>query len=384
MAIITPRKQKDGTTRYRAQIRIRRANLPDFSESCTFSTKKLAETWGRKREAEIELDPSILEGKSSSKPQMTLGAAYTKYIDEVRDEFGISKINGLNLLSAWPIGNRPIDKLTRDDFTGHILARRKGDDKLGYGPIAASTALQELYYIRSVLKHADLVWNIPCEKSLFELDQAREGLSRSRQVSKSKNRFRLPTSEELQLLTTYFYQKWMRYNSTYPMHLVLWNAVYLVRRQAELTRIMLDDIDFKNQIMWVRDVKSPKGAEGNHKKARFTDISVPLIHDTIAARPKMLDGKPDDGRYLPLNSGTVGTYYAEACMILGIGELTYHDLRHEAATRLAEDGMTIPQIQQYSLHDSWASLQIYVDISPRGSRLDYEEAMRVARESLVH
>lgn len=383
MAIITPRKQQDGTTRYRAQIRIRRANLPDFSESRTYSTEKLAEAWGRKREAEIELDPSILEGKSSSKPQMTLGEAYLKYIDEVRDEFGKSKVTGLWLLKVWPIGKKAIDTLTRNDFSGHILTRRKGDDKLGYGPIAASTALQELYYMRSVLKHADLVWHIPCEKSIFELDQAREGLSRSRQVGKSKNRFRLPTSKELQILTTYFYQKWQRKNLTYPMHLVLWNAVYLCRRQAELTRITLDDIDFKNQVMWVRDVKSPKGAEGNHKKARFTDLSVQLIHDTIAARSKMLNGKPDDGRYLPIDAGSVGTYYARACMILGIGELTFHDLRHEAATRLAEDGLTIPQIQQYTLHDSWASLQIYVDISPRGSRLDYEEAMRVARESLM-
>lgn len=32
------------------------------------------------------------------------------------------------------------------------------------------------------------------------------------------------------------------------------------------------------------------------------------------------------------------------------------------ATRLAEERMSIPQIQQYTLHDSWGSLQRYVNL----------------------
>ena len=57
------------------------------------------------------------------------------------------------------------------------------------------------------------------------------------------------------------------------------------------------------------------------------------------------------------------------------------DLRHEGITRLAEDGLTIPQIQQVSLHESWESLRRYVNLSHREDRLDFVEAIKVAKKS---
>lgn len=57
--------------------------------------------------------------------------------------------------------------------------------------------------------------------------------------------------------------------------------------------------------------------------------------------------------------------------LLGIDDLHIHDLRHEACSRLAEDGWTIPQLQSVSLHDSWASMQIYVDFgAPDPDRIE--------------
>ena len=61
--------------------------------------------------------------------------------------------------------------------------------------------------------------------------------------------------------------------------------------------------------------------------------------------------------------------------MLDIRDLRFHDLRHEGATRLAEDGATIPQIQRATLHDSWSSLQRYVNLRRRGDRLDFAEAI---------
>jgi site-specific recombinase XerD len=59
--------------------------------------------------------------------------------------------------------------------------------------------------------------------------------------------------------------------------------------------------------------------------------------------------------------------------ILGIEDLHFHDLRREGASRLAEDGATIPEIQSVSLHESWSSLQIYVNMKPRtGERAEFE------------
>ncbi len=71
----------------------------------------------------------------------------------------------------------------------------------------------------------------------------------------------------------------------------------------------------------------------------------------------------DDGRLLPVNTRTVSGYFTRACHILGVGDLRFHDLRHEGASRLAEDGYTIPELQQVTLHESWSSLSIYVNLA---------------------
>lgn len=63
----------------------------------------------------------------------------------------------------------------------------------------------------------------------------------------------------------------------------------------------------------------------------------------------------------------------------GLNGLRFHDLRHEALTRYAEDGLTIPQLQQISLHESWESLRRYVNFHHRDGRLDFAEAMLVAK-----
>lgn len=57
MGSIFTRTLSDGTLRYRAVIRIQRKDYPAYKESKTFSTKRIAEKWVKKREVEIEDNP---------------------------------------------------------------------------------------------------------------------------------------------------------------------------------------------------------------------------------------------------------------------------------------------------------------------------------------
>ena len=59
MGIIAQRSLSDGTLRYRAEVRINRKDFPVYKESKTFSTKRMAEKWLKKREVEIEANPNI-------------------------------------------------------------------------------------------------------------------------------------------------------------------------------------------------------------------------------------------------------------------------------------------------------------------------------------
>lgn len=371
---ITTRKTKDGQVRYRAQIRMDNDTVGKFAESRTFSKKSIASEWLRQRIAEIERDPDCINPKTQPKSMM-LGEAIEKYQAETDGVFGRSKNYGVSHLKSWPISKRNLCDLTRKDYADHVLLRRAGNPEIGALPIAASTAGQDLHYLRAVLIHAQTLWHETV--NINELDEAKRGLSKSRVIARSKVRRRLPTTNELQALTTYFYLRYQRKNSTYPMHLIMWAFIYLCRRDAELCRLKITDFGADRKTVLVMNIKNPDGSEGNDKMGRIPDIAQPVIDDLLVARKK--GGHDDDDRLVPFDPKSVSAYFARACKILGIDDLRLHDLRHEGATRLAEDGLTIPQIQQVTLHESWSSLQVYVDVTPRGERLDYLDAMRVAK-----
>ena len=49
---------------------------------------------------------------------------------------------------------------------------------------------------------------------------------------------------------------------------------------------------------------------------------------------------------------------------LGIKDLRFHDLRHEATSRLFERGYQIHEVAQFTLHDSWNELKRYANLRP--------------------
>lgn len=378
MGNIVKRVNPSGAVVYRAQIRIKREGMPPLSESKTFSKRALAVEWMKKRELEIEAHPEIIEqGRRKKIP--TLKEAAQKYIDE-HAQMGHSKKMGLLFLSSFPIGKRHIDKLRRDDYSMHIKMRRDGMPEMGIKPIAASTALQELQYIRTLLKHAFYVWDMPV--SWQELDFAAEGLASAKIVTKSKRRDRLPTSEELQALTNHFYSRWRdkRHVNHTPMHLIMWLAIYTCRREGELARMMLADRREQTHEWLIRDVKHPGGSEGNHKWFDVRPEALPVIEALLdpVTRKRMLACTGERDSLIPISAETISTAFTRGCKVLGIEDLRFHDLRHEGATRLAEDGLTVPQIQMVTLHNSWSSLQRYVNMRKRPDRLHFQAAMAEA------
>ncbi|WP_370599266.1 tyrosine-type recombinase/integrase [Chromohalobacter israelensis] len=45
-------------------------------------------------------------------------------------------------------------------------------------------------------------------------------------------------------------------------------------------------------------------------------------------------------------------------------DLNFHDLRHEATSRLFEAGYEIVEVQQFTLHESWEVLTRYTHFRP--------------------
>lgn len=68
-------------------------------------------------------------------------------------------------------------------------------------------------------------------------------MKKARIVTKSKERDRLITPEELLISHHHFYKGWKRVRNAIPMHLIMWFAIYSGRREGEICRMRLDDFD---------------------------------------------------------------------------------------------------------------------------------------------
>ncbi len=374
MGTVTKRITSKGEVRFRALIQVRKQDV-NFTESKTFSKKTLAETWIKKREAEIELNPGILTGQVTQ--FMLLDEAIDRYIKDVSD-IGTSKLYKLNFFKTCDFAKLRLNQLTRETFATYTLNRRMGEDGNG---ISKSTAEQDLYYLKSVLLHAELVLHQDTN-AVAELMKSMQGLRNARQIDRSETRDRLPTSKELQTLTSHFYALWQRPNITTPIHLIMWLAIYTTRRRAELFNLLIDDYDEEHGVWLVRDVKNPKGSKGNHKRFKVSAQAQKIITLLLEpeTRKKMMRLGGDPKQLLPIDAASTTRVFTEVCKIHGIQDLWWHDFRHEGATRLAEQGLTIPQIQQFTLHDSWSSLQRYVNLDLyRKNHLDFDEALIFAQ-----
>lgn len=346
MGTIVPRPQKDGTTRYRAQVRIMRAGKIIHNESRTFSKQALAKAWITKREAELEKPGAIEAAKHSG---VSLGTLLQRYLDEVSDGFGRTKREHIKQLAGMPLATEPALSITAARFIQHVQWRRGQ----GAGP---ATIANDLVWLRIAMRYAADAWGWPV--NLEALETAARAARASRQIAKPRRRTRRPTPEELERLDAYFASRQPREKSSPPMRLIMWLAIYSCRRQEELTRILWADMDRESLTYLVRDMKHPDGSAGNDKLALMPAMG----WEVIDALPQI------DARLLPYKADTISAAFTRACKVLGVEDLRFHDLRHEGASRLAEDGSTIPEIQQVTLHESWSSLQVYVNMKVRRQR----------------
>lgn len=382
MGTVTSRELANGTIKYRAEIRINRKGLPSYKESKTFASKKIAKNWLIKREAEIEHNPEILLNKGMVTVDYTLHQAIDKYLEEVEGVYCRSKVIALKRLRRFPISKCKIQSITSENLSNHVKLRRNGSEELGYKPNKPSAIQTEMLNIRSVLVHASVMWNIPVDLNTF--DRVAAQMRKTRQLALGVSRDRLPTSKELLKLTKYFVEKWNRRTkgNTYPMHLIMWFAIFSCRRESEICRLQLSDYDTFNQSWLVKDLKNPRGSKGNNKEFNVLDSCKSIID--IAKKPeyrnRMLELNYSDQLLFPVNVNTLAKEFREACKFLGIENLRFHDLRHEACTRLAEQGFTIPQLQQVSLHESWKCLQIYVSAKKRKDVLQIDDVLHLIGE----
>lgn len=354
MATITTRKTKTGEIRHKFEIRIQKDGQIIHQESKTFSSKSVGKDWAKKREAELD-NPDVIE-KHKHKG-VTLKQVMDALVAATQHKFGRTRNWNIRFMAGQDIAGIDAVALMPHDIIRHCEKRSaSGTD--------GATILQDVSALKAALKYAKAALGLPVTISI--VDEASEYLRNNRIVHKAKKRDRRPTYDELKKLDDFFSARESARKQVHSMRLVMWFAIYSCRRQDEIATLLKSDIDCEHRSYTVRDMKNPNGAAGNNKIAKMPEAGWQVLKKIVETI------KTDNDLLLPVSSKSVGASFTRACHVLDIKDLHFHDLRHEGASRLAEDGETIPQIQQVTLHDSWSSLQIYVNMNAkRGRRLDY-------------
>lgn len=145
-------------------------------------------------------------------------------------------------------------------------------------------------------------------------------------------------------------------------------------RQSELLGLRWRDVDWTAQRIRVRNayVRGEHSAEG--KSDLSTRRSVPMASrlarelDRWSTRTlyntdeDLVFAHPQTGR--PIDRTKVTRRFQDACRAAGVRVITFHDLRHTFATRLAAHGEPLRTIQEYLGHADAKTTQIYAHYAP--------------------
>ena len=307
------------------------------------------------RRREAELDPQRARREPLGKGEtLTELVAWCGQDIKALTPWGRTKEADLKRLAGYEIAQKNVLRLTTADYIGHVEARRRD----GARP---ATANNDLIWLRQVLRSARASLILPIDLQLLE--DASHELRQRRVTGKPKERQRRVTAAEEKALLDHFAVRDVR--AEIPMADIIRFALLAARQQEEITRLKWADLDRDKGIAWLDDVKHPRKKIGNRRAFRLLSEAWVIID----RQPRVMVDGPDgkqtpDPRVFPYNSKSIGANFTPACRLRGLEDLHFHDLRHEATSRLFERGYDIPEVAQFTLHESWTTLKRYTHLRP--------------------
>jgi integrase len=339
MGTIVPRKRKNGSQAYRAQIVRKQGRKIVYRETQTFDRKQAAKAWLDRRETELR-EPGVVLTREDPplrdvidrylKESAKIGRTKKQVLETIRDKYDLAEVKCSRIRSEDVVvfaQSLPVTPQTRQNYLSHLGA---------------------------VFTVARPAWGYPLDRNLMKdvfIVTKKLGITR-----KSDQRDRRPTLDELDKIMEHFGHIRLKRPSSVPMQKVTVFAIFSTRRQEEITRITWTDYD-KTRVL-VRDMKHPGEKIGNDTWCELP----PEAAAVIESMPRV------SGPIFPFTTDAISAAWTRACQFLGIEDLHFHDLRHDGVSRLFEMGKTIPQAASVSGHRSWSSLKRYTHLRQTGDK----------------
>jgi integrase len=343
MGHIVPRKRKNGSTGYTAQIVLKRGGKVAHREAQTFDRKQAANAWMVRREQELS-KPGAIERARQAGNDPKLRDAIDRYVTESEREIGRTKAQVLRTIKSYDIADMRCSEITSADLVSFAQSI----------PAGAATRQNYLSHLSAIFSIARPAWGYPLDPQIIKDTFAVS--KRLGVTAKGKSRDRRPTLDELDRLMKHFADVKAKRPSSIPMQKIIAFAIFSTRRQEEIVRIQWNDYEGDRAL--VRDMKHPGDKAGNHTWCELPPEASAIIESMPRTAPQIF----------PYSTDAISAAFTRACHVLGIDDLHFHDLRHEGVSRLFEIGKNIPQAASVSGHRSWSSLKRYAHIRQTGDK----------------
>jgi len=315
----------------------------------TFTTARLASRW--LAEVEVDHGRGLFVDRSEAE-RHTLGQIIGRYRDDILGEDsekrGAEKERGhLKVVLQDPVCDIRMASLTSADLA-------KFRDRMKDLEYAPATIVRRLNLIQTIIEHARREWRIHMSANPAQMVKRPAGADRKRDrvfappptsnsVGPSKNRVR-PKSEEERLLTA------CDEDANPLLGPIARFAIATAMRQGEIVGLRWADIDLKKCTAVVR------GAAGTvTKNGEVREVPLPPAAIAVLKKLKRSDGsKP-----FAIDQNVLKMRYRRAVLRAGIDDLTFHDLRHIATSRLAKIYTNPLDLKRVTGHKDLKSLDRY-------------------------
>lgn len=311
MASITRR----GESQYQAIVRRKGYR----AQTATFKTKSQADKWAR--DVESKIDRREFKDTTAAE-RTTLGQALERYRVQrsSRKKSENTEHYLVEHLKRQPFAARPLATLESADFAEYRDARLQ--------EVGANSVRLELALLSNLFNVAKRDWRIHMDNPLRDVEKPKLPRGRDR---------RLIGDEEERLFIA-------AADSQSPnLALAIELAIETGMRAGEIVPLHWGRIDLKNHVIVLGDTKNG-------------DCRIVPLNEKAEAALRALPHPIRGGRLFTFhNSNGLSAAFRRACKRAGIVGLRFHDLRHEAASRFAAQGMDVTMLAKVM---GWKSLQM--------------------------
>lgn len=329
MATIEKRKGTDGATTYR--VRIRKRGHPEYSE--TFTRKTDAEQWARQIEADLSRGRYL---PSNDARRRTFGEMIDRYVKDVlphkQRNRTADKMTGQ--LEWWkaqlgPYALVTITPSTVSDCKAKLLA---GQTRFGT-PRTPQTVNRYLAALSAVFKVAVREWHWLESNPVSNVARGAESQGRVRWLDDAERAALFDACEK----------------SDNPDLLpVVLFAVSTGARAGEIYGLHWPSVSLKDGRVVFEKTKN--------SERRAVPVAGRCL-DLLTARSKIR--RLDTDLVFPVSRRAIERTFREALRAAGIEDFHFHDLRHTAASYLAQSGATTAEIAAVLGHKTLAMVKRY-------------------------